>query len=1071
MKKAISLLLCLLLFLSVLAVCGEAAAPTANDAAQTEKAFTARPSVNGKLHVEGTKLVDEAGHTVALHGVSTHGLTWFPAFINESLFKQISTEWNLNLIRLAMYSSQYCGGYEEESLQLLRKGIEAAIAADLYVVVDWHILEDGDPNEHAQEAAAFFEQIASEYADVPNLLFEICNEPNGKTDWSDVLAYCDKVIPVIREQIPEAVILVGTPEYDRNLGSAILRPVPYENVMTVLHFYAATHGEGLLEELKAAVENGLPVFISECGISESSGDGDLNFAMAARWFDYLNKNSISYAVWSLSDKNESSAMFRPGFEPEEPIHDADLTVSGRWVKALLSGEDPQRIPYPADTLEKKWLAETWSFLSSLLGERGTRTMGSWPVFAGIGILAMLLFSAAGALLSRNAKKKNHSYDDLLRGEGGSGKEPLTKERVLAASALMLSILFTLIYLCWRVRYSIPKGFGFLPIAANILLLAVEILGFAESLVLFRSLFGMKEHPLPEIAEDAYPDVDIFIATYNEPTDLLRRTVNGCVHMKYPDPKKVHIWICDDNRRSEMRALAEEMGVGYFDRPDNKGAKAGNLNHALSLTAAPYVVTLDADMIPRSDFLLKTIPYFVDAEERNKKLPADRRMPLGLLQTPQCFYDPDVFQHALYSEKRAPNEQDFFYRTIEPAKTSTNSVIYGGSNTVIARKALEDVGGFYTGSITEDFATGLLIESHGYVSLGLPEPLASGQTPHTYKEHIQQRTRWGRGVIATARQLKIWRRKNLSLDQKISYWSSVIYWYSPIKNLIYILSPLMFAVFALPVFKCNWLELLVFWLPMYLMQDVCLKLCSKRTISHKWSGIYETSVMPHLLIPIIKESLGISLSAFKVTDKTRKAEKHSADIRSMQPFLILALLSVIGIVRVVLIMDKVHVISLLILLFWLVRNLYFLILSIFLVDGRDDDTEPVKVQDFIPVTVDVLFGNTGSAAGITTQLNEHSMTVFLDEGVSPGIGDHVHVKLDYNGHRAEVNGVITGLQQARRSQSRTQTIEILDFGDDRYEYWEILYDRIPSLPQSLKRDFGIIPHLWQNIAHRVARTRE
>ena len=263
------------------------------------------------------------------------------------------------------------------------------------------------------------------------------------------------------------------------------------------------------------------------------------------------------------------------------------------------------------------------------------------------------------------------------------------------------------------------------------------------------------------------------------------------------------------------------------------------------------------------------------------------------------------------------------------------------------------------------------------------------------------------MLATARQLKIWRRKNLSLDQK--------------------------------------------------------------TILNKWSGIYETSVMPHLLIPIIKESLGISLSAFKVTDKTRKAEKQGADIRSMLPFLILTLLSVFGIVRVLWIMDRPHVVSLLILLFWLIRNLYYLVLSMFLVDGRDDDGESVKVQDFIPVNVDVLYGGTGSAAGITTQLNEHCMTVFLDEGVSPGIGDHVRVKLAYNGHRAELRGVVTGLRQARRSQSRTQTIEILDFGNDRYEYWEILYDRIPTLPQSLQRDFGIIPHLWQNIAHRVART--
>ena len=1071
MKKTIALLLCLMLFLPVLAAFSEAAAPEREEAARAETTLTARPSVNGRLHVKGTTLADEAGQTVVLRGVSTHGLTWFPEFVSETLFRRVSTEWNGNLIRLAMYSSQYCGGYAEESLTLLRKGIDAAVAADMYVLVDWHILEDSDPNTHVKEAAGFFEQIASEYADVPNLLFEICNEPNGETDWADILAYCDEVIPVIRKQIPDSVILVGTPEFDRNLGSAVLRPVPYDNVMAVLHFYAATHGEGLLGELKAAVESGLPVFISECGVSEASGDGDINFDMAARWFDYLNRNSISYAVWSLSDKNESSAIFRPGFDPEAPIRDADLTVSGRWVKALISGEDPKSIPYPAPTLEKGRLSELWSFLSAGLGDRGTGALRSWPVFAGVGALAALLFAAAAGIFSGGANRKNRSYDALLRSGGGCGKEALTKERALAVSALLLSILFTLVYLCWRVCYSVPTGCGVLPVAANVLLLAVELLGFAESLVLFRSLLGLKRYPLPEIAEDAYPEVDIFIATYNEPTELLRRTVNGCVHLKYPDPKKVHIWICDDNRRSEMRALAEEMGVGYFDRPDNKGAKAGNLNHALALTGAPYVVTLDADMIPRSDFLLKTIPYFVDAEERNSRLPENGRMPLGLLQTPQCFYDPDVFQHALYSEKRAPNEQDFFYRTIEPAKTSTNSVIYGGSNTVIARKALEDVGGFYTGSITEDFATGLLIESHGYVSLALPVPLASGQTPHTYKEHIQQRTRWGRGVLATARQLKIWRRKNLSLDQKISYWSSVIYWYSPIKNLIYILSPLLFAVFALPVFKCNWLELLVFWLPMYLMQDVSLKLCSKKTISNKWSGIYETSVMPHLLIPIIKESLGISLSAFKVTDKTRKAQKQSADLRSMLPFLILALLSVVGIVRVLLILDRAHAISLLILLFWLVRNLYFLILSIFLVDGRDDDTEPVKVRDFIPVTLDVLYGGEGSSAGITTELTEHNMTVYLDEGAAPGIGDHVRVTvLGQNGHQARVDGVVTGIREARRSESRAHTVEILDFGGDRYEYWEILYDRIPSLPQSLRRDFGIVTHLWQNIAHRVARTR-
>ena len=517
----------------------------------------------------------------------------------------------------------------------------------------------------------------------------------------------------------------------------------------------------------------------------------------------------------------------------------------------------------------------------------------------------------------------------------------------------------------------------------------------------------------------------------------------------------------------MRALAEEMGVGYFDRPDNKGAKAGNLNHALALTSAPYIVTLDADMVVKSDFLLKTIPYFVDVELREQKRPEEERLHLGLLQTPQCFYDPDVFQHALYSERRAPNEQDFFYRTIEPAKTTTNSVIYGGSNTILARRALEDIGGFFTESITEDFATGLLIESAGYVSLALPEPMASGQTPHTFREHIQQRTRWGRGVIVTAKKLKIWRRK-LTLAQKVSYWSSVIYWYSPIKNFIYVLSPLLFATFAIPVFKCNWLELLAFWLPMFVLQDLSLRVNSKNAISTKWSGIYETSVMPHLFIPILKESVGISLSKFKVTDKSKRSGKRKRDVRSMVPFLILLALSVAGIIRMIIIFEAMQAVSYLILLFWLIRNSYFLIMALFLIDGRDSDGEVVRVLDAEMVS---LKAREKHYEGVTTQMTEHNLTVFLDDSENVSLGESVECTVGSGEVQVQVSGVVTGISESKSGNTRTHTIEILDFMGQEMEWLQLLYDRIPTLPQSLRKDFGVIAHLWQNVAHRVARTRK
>ena len=1059
LKKYAGAAMLFLMLLSAIPVsCASEETPSAQE-------VTARPSVNGRLHVDGSSLVDESGKQVRLRGVSTHGLTWFPKFIDETLFSEISEDWNCNLIRLAMYSDIYCGGQKEESLSLVKKGIEAAISADMYVIADWHILEDSDPNQNKEAAAEFFDLISSQYAGCPNLIFEICNEPNGDTGWSDITEYCDEIIPVIRKNIPEAVILAGTPEYDRNLSAAVLRPLHFENVMYVLHFYAASHGEGLRQELKTAVDSGLPVFVSECGISEDSGTGTLDFSSAVSWFECLNENGISYAVWNLSDKDEASAFFKSGFDPAKGIDDRDLTLSGQWVRELIRGMNPGEIPAAAQVVEPevKQLIESW--ITNSLGERGYNAVSKWLLLAA----AALLIFLAGLLISAIYIKKTgnrKTYDSIYE---NNKKTPGTKN-IWGQIALVLSLIFTLIYLGWRIVFSVPVESGAAAVLFNLLLFAVEAFGFAESVVLFVNLMGMRDHPLPDIPADRYPDVDIFIATYNEPTELLRKTVNGCRHLKYPDLSKVHIWICDDNRRTAMHELADEMGVGYFDRPDNKGAKAGNLNHALSLTSAPYIVTLDADMIPKSDFLLKTIPYFVDFEMENEKLPEEERCHLGLLQTPQCFYDPDVFQHALYSEKRVPNEQDFFYRTIEPAKTSTNSVIYGGSNTVLSRKALGDCGGFYTESITEDFATGLLIESKGYVSLALPEPLASGQTPHTFREHIKQRTRWGRGVIVTARKLKIWKLPGLSFLQKISYWSSVVYWYSPVKNMIYMISPLVFATFALPVFRCNWLELLVYWLPMFILQDTSLRVNSRKKISLKWSGIYETSVMPHLLVPIIKEFLGISLSQFNVTDKSKKSTVRKKDVKAMVPFLMLIGFSAAGIVRLILTFEKGQLVSFLILLFWIVRNIYFLILSVFLVDGRDSDGEEVTVNDAEPVVIETEQGEGAFIyEGVTTRMTEHNLTVFLDGDEKPAIGTHVGIGIHSDDYHVHMKGVVTGVKESRGKQANTQTIEILDFCGAKYEYLSILYDRVPTLPQTLSRDLGIIRHLWQNIAQRVART--
>ena len=1074
--------LSLLLFAAVLCFSAPALKEARADAGSVRAAFPQeapaaaekpRPSVNGQLHVSGTGLADRNGNPVTLRGVSTHGITWYPDFINESLFRELSEDWNASVIRLAMYSEDYCSGNAAENLLLIRKGIDAAIASDLYVIVDWHILSDYDPNLHGDEAVQFFDTISAEYAGVPNLIYEICNEPNGSASWENIRSYAETVIPVIRSHSPEAVIVTGTPDFDRNPIAALRNPLTAGNILYSFHFYAGTHGADLRCILEAALDEGLPVFVTESGVSEEDGGGMVDFSSAAEWYSFLNDRGISFTVWSLSNKAETSALVRPDSASFLSLGDSDLSGTGLWVRSMLRGEDPALIPVPHIRDNSMWT----DFIYAMINAVGTQGFTAIRAFGAMARAAFLI-AAVSMLLLFTAKKlsrgRHRTYDDLPPKEkprsAGQG-EPL--KQVLHRATLFLSGVLTRIYLCWRVRYSIPFEFGFLAVAGNLVLLTVELMGFLESLVHYENMMGMRNHPLPSIEDKDYPEVDIFISTYNEPAELLRKTINGCVHLDYPDRSKVHIWLCDDNRRPEMKELADRMGIGYFDRPDHEGLKAGNLNSALKRTSAPYIVTFDADMIPKSDFLLKTIPYFVDAEQRGGSLPGKMPFRLGFLQTPQCFYTPDVYQHALYSETNAPNEEDFFYRTVEPAMTSTNSVIYGGSNTVLSRQALLDAGGFYTESVTEDYATGLLIESMGYVSLALPEPLASGRTPRTFREHVKQRTRWARGVIMTAKKLKLFTRPGLSAAQRLSYWSSVAYWYSPLKHLVYLTSPLLFAVFGLPILKCSWMELLVFWLPMCLMQDLCLRLISGNTVSAKWTGIYETSVMPYLLVPVLMETRGISLSDFLVTDKSEGPVRRRTDYRAMAPFLVLAVLSAAGIARVLWVMRSLFAPGLAVLLFWLFRNLYYIVMALFLIDGRDSDAEPVKVIDAEPAVIRKKEedGRETVFEGITTLLTEHSVNVFLDDAGGLRTGDPAQLTIFCGSREAELSGVITGVRTSRQGTAAVHTFEILDFGASEPEYLQILYDRIPSLPQSLARDSGVLGHLWRNITRRLARTSD
>lgn len=297
-------------------------------------------SQHGQLSVKNGQLVDKSGKGYQLRGMSTHGLTWFPEFVNESAFKTLRDDWNTNVVRLAMYVDEWGNGQcymgnRSGSLELLEKGVDICVKLDMYVIIDWHVLNPGDPSKYTNEAKSFFETVSKRYAKYPNVIYEICNEPNGGASWSgNIKPYAEKIIPVIRKNAPNSVIIVGTPTWSQEIDKPLSDPLSYKNVMYAFHFYAATHA-GLRSNVENCVAQGLPVFVSEFGTCDASGGGANDFNETQKWLSYFDKQGISYCNWSICNKDETCSVLRPGTSANGNWSESDLTENGKWMRNWL----------------------------------------------------------------------------------------------------------------------------------------------------------------------------------------------------------------------------------------------------------------------------------------------------------------------------------------------------------------------------------------------------------------------------------------------------------------------------------------------------------------------------------------------------------------------------------------------------------------------------------------------------------------------------------------------------------------------------------------------------------------
>lgn len=314
-----------------------------NNSAQSSSALSQNVSkTHGKLSVSGNTLVDSNNNPIQLHGVSTHGLAWFPEYVNKDSFQTMRDDWNVDTIRLALYTAEYngyCTGGDKAALkQLIKDGVTYASELGMYVIIDWHILSDGNPNTYIEESKAFWQEMASLYKDSDNVIFEICNEPNGSASWNDVKNYATSILSVIRGAGANNIVLIGTPTWSQDIHLAANDPISgYDNIMYTFHFYAATHKTDLQNRLSNAVSNGLPVFVSEFGICDASGNGTIDTDSANNWMSILNKYNISTVCWNLSNKNEASAIINTGCDKKSQWSYSDLSAEGQWLVDTYKG--------------------------------------------------------------------------------------------------------------------------------------------------------------------------------------------------------------------------------------------------------------------------------------------------------------------------------------------------------------------------------------------------------------------------------------------------------------------------------------------------------------------------------------------------------------------------------------------------------------------------------------------------------------------------------------------------------------------------------------------------------------
>lgn len=464
---------------------------------------------------------------------------------------------------------------------------------------------------------------------------------------------------------------------------------------------------------------------------------------------------------------------------------------------------------------------------------------------------------------------------------------LLLSRLKAKLPLMLLFVISVVvsgrYLWWRITATLSPV-SVTEVILGVILLAAEIYAF---LVMVLGYFQVcwvldrKHAPLPD-DRTLWPSVDIFIPTYNESMDVIKPTVYAALNLDWPKDK-IHVYLLDDGSRPDYEAFMHSVGAGYIKRSEHNHAKAGNINHAMTVTRGDFIAIFDCDHVPSCDFLIETMGWFLKDERT------------ALVQAPHHFYSADPFEKNLHLSRALPNENGLFHDFIQKGNDTWNAVMFCGSNAVIRRCALAEVGGIAVETVTEDAHTSLKLNRRGWNSVFTETPLASGLATDTLAAHIGQRIRWARGMIQIFRLDNPLLGRGLTLAQRLCFFNAMLHFLHGLPRIIFLLAPLPYLFAGSYVIYASAAAIFAYVLPHMIHSALTNYELQKNHRIPFLGGVYETVLSWYILLPTTVALIFPHKGKFNVTAKGGTIGKKYLDWHIALPYLTLLVLNVAGLV--------------------------------------------------------------------------------------------------------------------------------------------------------------------------------